>query len=382
VGVLGIIALVSFGSMPDAHAQAIPIKRAEVGVGLDICPVVPLADPSRRLTTSATDSLLAEGSRAAILGDHESARDLLLEAASLDPLNPVVSYRLARTLDESGEAAPALVEYCRYLALAPTAGDVEEIRERVRQLVDGGVVVEEDSWAVAMREGMEAYDAGRYTEAAAHFARAVEIRPEAPAGLYNRGAAHLAAGNPTQATQDFERYLEVVPDAVDRVEVETRLVALRTGALEPPAAVRRMAEPGTALLQGLVVPGLGQYATGRTGWGAAVFGGVGAAAYLATRTERVTRIRVDIDPFGNPYEHEVEVLERPHRFLGFTAAAAIAIAGAVESYLFATREWGSNEASFGAGPTVGRDSIRSGLTIAPSGTGVRLGFRLATGEPR
>jgi hypothetical protein len=48
------------------------------------------------------DSLLTAGSRAAILGDYPAAEDFLRRAAALDQGNPLVSYRLARTLDDQG----------------------------------------------------------------------------------------------------------------------------------------------------------------------------------------------------------------------------------------------------------------------------------------
>src|SRR5688572_20899640 len=125
-----LIAIILLAS--SSEAQLLPLKRDATASGTP-CPAVK-SPPLSALPSTLTDSLLAAGSRAAILGDHQNARDLLEQATQLDPANFVASYRLARTLDDSGEYGEALREYCRYLSLGPTAADTLDVRHRVQQL--------------------------------------------------------------------------------------------------------------------------------------------------------------------------------------------------------------------------------------------------------
>lgn len=74
--------------------------------------------------------------------------------------------------------------------------------------------------------GRTAFRDGRFEAARDHFQHAYDLsqRPEL---LYNIASANDRLRNDAAALADFERYLEEVPDAPNRAEVEARIVALR-----------------------------------------------------------------------------------------------------------------------------------------------------------
>jgi hypothetical protein len=103
--------------------------------------------------------------------------------------------------------------------------------------------------------------------------------------------------------------------------------------------------PSSALIQGLVLPGLGQHATGRTALGLVVLGAVGGAIYYGIEEQTVVNRVGANDPFGNYYEYDVRTRGRPRMAQGIGAAVGIAILGALESYIYARREYNSATSS-------------------------------------
>src|SRR5690606_24252692 len=89
--------------------EGLTLRRSafELGVATG-CPAIPGPISARRPNPGATDSLLAAGSQAAILGDNEAAVELLRAAVASDPSSAVASYRLARTLDDQGDRPSAV----------------------------------------------------------------------------------------------------------------------------------------------------------------------------------------------------------------------------------------------------------------------------------
>ena len=385
------VLVLALGVTP-AVAQTLAIKPPAADPPPGECPAVPVATSRETVPPAVLDSLLNAGSRAAILGDHASAEELFRRAVTLDPSNAVASYRLARTLDDEGRLGDAALEYCRYLALAPTAADAAEIRGRARSLLTGEPARE--PWKSEALAGVNAYAAGRHAEAVAAFSRALEHAPELPEAFYNRGLAHLAVGSNAEAAADLDAYLRLRPQAEDAARVRAQLDRLRaqmstrvqseraaapaSGAATPAAGEAsspplRSPAPGSVLVQGLVVPGLGQHATGRTVWGVGVLAAVGGAVYLAMREETVVRRVTAQDPFGNAYEYDVRTLDRPYQALGIGAAVGIGVAAALESFLYALRR--------PALPAVASSSALAHealtwISVTPTGDGVRLGLRL------
>lgn len=105
---------------------------------------------------------------------------------------------------------------------APTAAELAE--EEARALFNAGVA---------------AFDAGRFEDALWSFQRAYDRSGRAQL-LYNVAQCHDRMRQDEQALANFERYLELVPNASNRMQVEARMVVLRE------AIARRNAPPVVA----------------------------------------------------------------------------------------------------------------------------------------
>jgi Flp pilus assembly protein TadD len=360
-------------------AQTLTVKRLPAAVTqIQTCPAFDAPESGVAVTPAVIDSLINSGSEAALAGDHATARLLLRQASFLDPANPLISYGLAGSLEALGQADEARVEYCRYLALDPGAPDSLQVWERIESLTSQGDSHDEQ-WRSAVDEGITAHEDGRFADAISAFTRAINARPDSSNSYFNRAVSLVAAGSPAEAAADFQRYLELAPDAEDSAAVWAHLDELRAAVavVEPipadvvaPAVVARIPPaPGGVLVRGLLVPGLGQYATRRYITGTLVLAGAAGALYYGNQEELVDRTRQATDPFGNPYEYQVTVRERPNLALGFGGAVAIAAAGALESYFFARRE----RRAFDRAETIRR------LSLSSSGDGgVSVSFSIPT----
>ena len=96
-----------------------------------------------------------------------------------------------------------------------------------------------------------AYDAGRYEDALESFERAYR-RSNRAALLYNMGQCYDRLRRDEEAVNAFERYLEAMPAAENRAQVESRIRALREAIARranpelAPTAVAAAAEPAVA----------------------------------------------------------------------------------------------------------------------------------------
>jgi tetratricopeptide (TPR) repeat protein len=335
-----------------------PLKRTALPtIARPACSVaatpVAAAEPQRR---RARD-LARRAQEAAILGDRTSARDELRQAAALDPTNADLAYQLARAYEATGAGDDAVREYCRFLALASDAPEAAEARDRLASLrsapADAGGV---RPAAESFRRGLVAYDAGRFGEAETAFGRAIAAEPAWADAYYDRALTLLARGDGDRARRDLEQYLRLKPEAEDRTAVVARIDDLR----------RRSDAPAQALALGLIIPGGGQFYTGRAGLGLAALAGAGAAAAYGFQQRVVTRT-VDqqaTDPFGHPYTYTVtqQSTERPNVVPGVAAVAAILVGGAIEAYLHARDANGTApRVSVAGGPGYGTLSVALSL---------------------
>src|SRR5688572_32536530 len=72
------------------------------------------------------------------------------------------------------------------------------------------------------------YKAGRYLEAAELLRRCYQISP-APVLLLNLARALDKAGQVDEAIEAYLRYVQMLPDALQRAEIEKRVAELRAG---------------------------------------------------------------------------------------------------------------------------------------------------------
>ena len=185
----------------------------------------------------------------------------------------------------------------------------------------------------------------------------------------------------TVAEIDVEADSDIAPEVVEYVarpvdEVEPDIVQVGPELTDeqPDSDIEESSEaavaftPNGALGRGLLVPGFGQWHTGRPGMAALVIGGVGAGVGLALRTEITTETRTYSLPFGGSYEEEVPVQSYPSRTIGIATIAASVVGGAFEAWLYARGRSGSGSPGLAleAGPT--------------PGGGMSLGLRVGVGD--
>lgn len=318
--------------------------------------------------------LSSEANQAAILGDVPRAIELLQGAAESDPLSSGVAYRLARALEDAGQAEAALGEFCRYLALEPDAPDAAETRLRAERLADPDGTPLSVAARTAFEEGVTAYDDGAYDEAAQYFSRAIVENPNWDEAYYNRGVSYLGAGRSNAAAADLERYLEGSPDADDRetVEAQLRLIDPSQGQYSP----------GIALTTGLLLPGMGQFYTDQPRLGLIFLSTAGTAAAVGILHKKVEVVCLQVPQDGvcPPDQILEERVERPLLVPGLVAAASISIVGAILAFRRAKdsdpqRASGGGELEF-ALPDFGSGSMSPSLRLEPAvwreGGGARL----------
>jgi tetratricopeptide (TPR) repeat protein len=331
-----------------------PLKR-----GLPAVAARPTCAPRTTPRTATPDQrraareLAQRAQQSAILGDRTAARDQLRQASAVDPTNPELAYQLARAQEAIGANDAAVVEYCRYLALAPSAAESGEVRERIAALASNTKPTVSDKIMAPFLTGVTAYEAGRYAQAETAFSSAIALQPDWADAYYDRALANAARGRRDLAIVDLRRYLQLRPEAEDRAAVIARINTLRDGPLSPTAA----------LGLGLVIPGAGQMYTGRKVLGVITLAAAGGALAYAVKTDQVTKEFVvnPTDPFGNPLppfiERRTEV-GRPHLTAGLATLGAIAGVTAIEAFVHARR--------------VNAGDQRFGAALVPSSDGVAL----------
>lgn len=83
------------------------------------------------------------------------------------------------------------------------------------------------AWQAPYDAGLSAFEAERYPEALTEFTRAYELG--GPAVLaYNMAVAYDRLDRREEAVQSYRRYLDLVPEAANRAEVEARIEELST----------------------------------------------------------------------------------------------------------------------------------------------------------
>ncbi len=305
----------------------------------------------------AARELSQRAQQSAILGDRTAARDQLRQATAMDPTNSDLAYQLARAQEAVGAGDDARAEYCRFIALAPTAPEAAEVRERVSALSRPTQATVPEQIAAPFRTGIAAYDAGRFAQAVTAFGSAIAAQPDWADAYYDRALANAARGQRELAIADFQQYLRLRPDADDRQAVVTRISGLRAEPLSP----------GAALGLGLFIPGAGQMYTGRKFFGLATLAAAGGAVAYALKSDQVTEsylVTGDRDPFGNvlpPYELTRQVPGRPYLVAGLATAGAIAVSSAVEAFVYARHA--NQEHRFSAALLPTTDGVTMRLTL-------------------
>ena len=314
------------------RAQELVVKRTIPGEVRQSCPpFAPPLQPSSDQREAASREFAA-GTQSAIVGELAAARERFQRAGDLDPTNPSFAYQLARTLEDLGDPESAAREYCRFVFLAPEATDAADVKERLDRILPMESAVPVQA-ALRFQTAVDRLDRNRLDEAESAFDDVLRLSPAWADAYFNRGLVYQARERPARAARDFQRYLDLRPDAEDRDAVLARINAL--------SAQSPRLSPSGALVGGLLIPGFGQFYTRRPAMGALVVGGVGGAVALAVQEERVMKEFTFEAPFGGTYTDTLRVVEYPYRTAGIAAAAVIAAVGAIEAYSYARRRSGS-----------------------------------------
>ena len=326
-----LLLLVALALPGDLAAQTLGLKRTLLA---GVAPGCVLAEGSRTSLAGRRDNAearryAAQGQEASLVGDRRAARDAFQRAAALNPGDERIAYDLGRAHEELGGTTAAVTEYCRYLALSPNGREAGEVRSRLPALVSGTAARTAARAQERFRTGVAEFDARRYGNAANAFEDVLRSAPNTAEAHYNRGIARAAAGHRDDAVKDLEAYLVAAPTAEDRADVVRAIGALQ----------RPVYSPGAAFTRGMV-PGFGQFYTGRPGRGVVVMGlvagAVGAALYERTLTREVPYV----DPNGVSVPYTQTYVERPYLPAGIAAAAVVTLGAAWEAMRFAGRSQG------------------------------------------
>jgi len=327
---LGAVSLL--GSSASAQPQPIrlPVKTGLAASGISGCAAFP--PPAQVRATSPTADaesrqLIDQAQDAALQGDHATARDAFAKAATLVPGNARVAYYLGRELESLDDNSSAVREYCRYLALSPSAPDGDEVRGRIVRLTPASELARVDEARANFRSGVALLQRRQYLAADSAFGSVSRQVPAAPEPYYNRALSRAARGDRTPAMQDFERYLELAPQATDLVQVRGSMARLPD----------RVYGPGQALGSGMLFPGMGQMSTGRPVLGVVALGAVAGAVVLALSSKDEVVTERFTDPFGNPYTDSLTRTTRPLAAAGLAAAGVVWLGAAWEAASYARR---------------------------------------------
>jgi len=372
---LAVVLLVALAAR--SEAQQLAVKRSLSQASTLPCPAPAVGAPApARNDSPDVRRLVALGHEAAIVGDHRQARDVFVDAARLSPGDERIAYQLGRAYEELGERANAVREYCRFLVLAPQGGDAPDVRTRIAALaLPAGSSPGSDPRSVAFRAAVGQLEQRRWREAADAFGRVIQTLPRAAEAYYNRGLALSALDLRDAAVRDFEQYLALRPGAEDQIQVRAQIDALR----------RPTWSTGTALVTGLLLPGLGQVYTSRPWVGVGVAAVAGTSLFFALQSKDEQEVRVFSFPPGFPqetYKDTITVTKHPYYAAGLAAFTTLTIGAAFEAARYARRSRGAVVRTDGRPASARVGSIdffvpdiaptRSGLAVRLSG---QLTFR-------
>lgn len=328
-----------------ARAQQPLVKRALSTASTLPCPAATPGPTPPRTDSPDVRRLMALGHEAAIVGDHRQARDVFVDAARMSPGDERIAYQLGRAYEELGERPNAVREYCRFLTLAPQASDAPDVRTRIAALAAGtpGAPSVAEQAAASFRTGVGHIDQKRWREATLAFGRVIQTLPRAAEAYYDRAIAFAALNERDPAVRDFEQYLSLRPGAEDQAQVRAQIDALRGPTWSTT----------TALVTGLVLPGLGQAYTSRPWFGLGVAAVAGTSLFFALQSKDEQEVREFQFPPGFPeptYKDTITVTKHPYYAVGLAAFTTLTIGAAFEAARYARRSRGTSRVGIARPP--------------------------------
>jgi len=235
-------------------------------------------------------------------------------------------------LDDMGARVQAIGYFCRALVLGGGNEEVGDAESRLEDIFEWQKAQLSTEAVEAFESGVSEADSGDLGAALRSFESARQEAPDWADPLFNRGIVRARLGQIEAAAADLELYLAVRPDAEDSAVLSESLEQLRELATLP--------QPSRALTFGLVLPGGGQFYTGRKWQAAGLLGLSTTALAIGFFTEKVTVRCVGAAGKGGvcPPERLIgEETNKPYLVQGLVAAGAMTIAGAYEAFRRARR---------------------------------------------
>ena len=221
------------------------------------------------------------------------------------------------------------------------------------------------------------------------YSRAALLDPTDAGIAYSLGREYEATRD-SRALSEYCRFLALAPASPEATNVRQRIAELAL-ALPPDTSIVAVpvAQPdlmpsaGAALIYGLLVPGMGQFATHAPVAGVLVLAASAGAAYWGLQSQTVTTqvTRTAIDPLGHPYQYQTTgtVSSRPNLAVGVGGAAALSVIAAFQAYSRAGsgREHDAvTQSAGGDGPPHRISAVSSPtLVISPGSASLSLSFR-------
>jgi len=346
--VAALLPLLALACLTPLSAQELSLKRHVPGTDTISCPSIRVPARPGAEEQAEASRLASSADQALILGDAARAREFLARATELDPSSAELAYRYGRILEDLHETDQAIEQFCRALALGSRQEGIGDARPRLEALARARDPAVPQEASRAFLNGLLQADLRQFSAAAQSFATAVRVAPNWADAWYNRGLMRSRVGDAAGAVADLQEYLSLRPGAEDAI-----LVSRHIGQLQAPVQVQ---SPATTLTLGLLLPGMGQFYSGRALGGFTVMALAGGAAAAGFLIEEVTVECVGSVPSGGicPPERIIgETSGRPYVVHGLAAAGVVTVAGAIEAYLKAR---GGGGGSAGTGRLSGRVS--------------------------
>ncbi len=325
----GLLILISVSNVSPLAGQELPLKRSLPGSSDSIaCPTV---DLTVQVSDAERDQAARLGSDAAnvtIMADYERAGELLARATELNPLSAELAYRYGRNREYVEDWDGAIEQFCRALGLGSREQGIGDARPRLVAIAEAMEPDLPEEARTEFMNGLLQTDLGQWAGAAAAFGRAFQAAPDWADAIYNRGVSNARLDAREEAIADLQQYLVLLPNAPDANAVSQRIGRLQA----PPAAPM---SGGTAFGVGLLVPGMGQFYSGRALGGASVLTLAAGAIAAGFLIEKVEVSCVGSTPSGGecpPDRIISEESSKPYLVPALAAYGVITILGAVEAY--------------------------------------------------
>jgi Tol biopolymer transport system component/regulator of sirC expression with transglutaminase-like and TPR domain len=200
------------------------------------------SEEALNLDPNLAQALGAKGRVLDLQEEYAQAIEQYAKAIGEDPSYHEIYYFRGYLYTNMDEKEAARSDLTRYLELVPNAPDREEIEDQLQRLGEEPTVVPspvtpQDYYERALAH----FELEEYPSALDDFTRVISMTIDLPKereyadAYYKRGAIYQAQKDDKAAIKDYNRYLELVPDALEKEQLE-EYIATTTGTPVPSTA--------------------------------------------------------------------------------------------------------------------------------------------------